>query len=81
MKPNPEPILKAAESLEAEPEDCVLIGDSLSDIEGAKAVGIPVIGYANKASKLESFSRAGANAVVTEMAAIAAAVRASYRNV
>lgn len=48
MKPNPEPILYAVRHLGAEPGRSLLVGDSLSDIEGAKLAGVPVIAYANR---------------------------------
>jgi HAD superfamily hydrolase (TIGR01509 family) len=71
MKPNPEPILHAVFDLGAESADCVLIGDSLTDIAGAQAAGVPVIGYANKPHKLEPFTDAKADAVVTSLSDIA----------
>jgi HAD superfamily hydrolase (TIGR01549 family) len=71
MKPNPEPILRAVKSLSASPVDCVLIGDSLADIHGAHAAGVPVIGYANRPEKVASFVEAGAKAIVTKMAEVA----------
>jgi len=74
MKPNPEPILRAAKSLNTAPADCVLIGDSLADIHGAHAAGLPVIGYANRDEKIDQFGEAGADVVVTKMADIACAL-------
>lgn len=71
MKPNPEPILRAVKSLNTSPDDCVLIGDSLADIHGAHAAGLPVIGYANRPGKVGLFTEAGADAIVTKMAEIA----------
>lgn len=71
MKPNPEPVLHAVFDLGAEPRDCVLIGDSLADIEGAKAAGVPVIGYANKPGKETAFAGAKADAIVTSLGDIA----------
>jgi beta-phosphoglucomutase-like phosphatase (HAD superfamily) len=70
MKPDPGPVLEAVRVLEAEPEDCVLVGDSLSDIEAARAAGVAVIGYANRAWKIGAF--AGADLVVTSMGVVAA---------
>lgn len=70
MKPNPEPILRAVKSLNASPDDCVVIGDSLADIHGAHAAGLPVIGYANRPEKVSLFIGAGAEVVVTQMADI-----------
>ncbi|MEU1883935.1 HAD-IA family hydrolase [Micromonospora rifamycinica] len=74
MKPNPEPIIRAVHAL-AEPSNrCVLIGDSLSDIEAAQAAGVRVIGYANRPGKLEVFQAAGADAVITNMSEMAGAI-------
>ena len=72
MKPNPAPILEAVRALGASAADCVLIGDSLSDIEGARAAGVRVIGYANRPWKVKAFG--SADAVVTSMADIASAL-------
>jgi HAD superfamily hydrolase (TIGR01509 family) len=71
MKPNPEPILRAAKSVGVAPADCVLIGDSLADILGAQAAGMPVIGYANRSEKVAQFTDARADVVITTMADIA----------
>ena len=74
MKPSSEPILRAAKSVDSSPADCVLIGDSLADIHGAQAAGLPVIGYANRPEKLDLFADAGADLIVTTMADIARAL-------
>lgn len=71
MKPNPEPIMQAVRALGEPPDRCVLVGDSLSDIEGARAAGVRVIGYANRAPKVEAFRSAGADVVITSMGSIA----------
>jgi len=39
-KPDPEPVLKALAAVDARPEDAVLIGDSIHDIESGRAAGI-----------------------------------------
>ncbi|RKN24188.1 HAD family phosphatase [Micromonospora musae] len=74
MKPNPEPILRAANALGVDPNLCLLLGDSLSDIEGAKASGTRVVGFANKSEKKPIFEQAGADAVVTSMKEVARAL-------
>lgn len=73
MKPNPEPILAAIKTLSASPVDCVLIGDSLADIDGAHAAGVAVVGYANRPEKVDRFANAGADLIVTSMAEAASA--------
>ncbi|MEU4676516.1 HAD family phosphatase [Micromonospora sp. NPDC023737] len=74
MKPNPAPVLQAVRVLGEEPDRCVLVGDSLSDIEGAHAAGVRAIGYANRQEKLQKFLAARADAVVTSMGEIAQAL-------
>ncbi|RNI02227.1 HAD family phosphatase [Micromonospora aurantiaca] len=71
MKPNPDPILQAVRAVGEPPSRCVLVGDSLSDIEGARAAGVRVVGYANRPPKVEAFSDAGADVVITSMGEIA----------
>ncbi|GLY79732.1 HAD family hydrolase [Actinoallomurus iriomotensis] len=68
LKPHPELINRAVRGLAANPAECVLIGDSLSDIEGARNAGTLSIGYANKPGKHERFTTAGADAIITDMA-------------
>ncbi len=60
MKPNPGPVLAALTALDVRPEECILIGDSTSDIEAAHAAGIAAIGYANKPGKAARLSHADA---------------------
>jgi HAD superfamily hydrolase (TIGR01662 family) len=67
LKPNPHLITRAVKELGADAAECVLIGDSLSDIEGAHNAGVLSIGYANKPGKLERFTTARADAVITSM--------------
>jgi HAD superfamily hydrolase (TIGR01509 family) len=71
MKPNPEPILQAVRTVGGRPSRCVLVGDSQSDIEGARAAGVQVIGYANRPAKVAAFWGLGADFVVTSMGEIA----------
>jgi phosphoglycolate phosphatase-like HAD superfamily hydrolase len=75
MKPNPEPVMNALNALAVQPQSSVLIGDSLADITAGQAAGVPVIGYANRLSKKERFANARADAVVTSMADVVAALR------
>ncbi|WP_433648999.1 HAD family hydrolase [Micromonospora zamorensis] len=74
MKPNPDPVLQAVHAFGESPSRCVLVGDSLSDIEAARAAGVPVVGYANRLGKAEAFRAAGADVVVTSMGAVAEAL-------
>jgi HAD superfamily hydrolase (TIGR01509 family) len=72
MKPHPGPVLDAVRALDPVPESCVLVGDSLSDIETAHAAGVIAIGYANKPWKVNAF--AAADIVITSMGEVADAL-------
>lgn len=75
MKPNPHPLITAAELLGVDVTLCALIGDSLTDIQAAHAVGSTAIGYANKDRKHQAFDQARAEAITDSMQAIADAIR------
>ncbi|WP_233564897.1 HAD family hydrolase [Micromonospora musae] len=64
-------MLAAIRELDAEPAECVLVGDSVSDIEAAHAAGVAAIGYANKPGKRERF--AAADVVIDSMAELVTA--------
>jgi len=60
MKPNPESVLRAVRQLNGRPGECVLVGDSVTDIEAARRAGVRSIGFANKPSKYLMLLEAGA---------------------
>ncbi|MBB4687401.1 HAD family hydrolase [Amycolatopsis jiangsuensis] len=73
LKPSPYLLNQAVRALAIPAERCVFVGDSLTDVEAAKAAGVRVIGYANKPGKRERFTRAEADAitdVLTELVAV-----------
>lgn len=71
MKPNPYLLMAAVEATGQQPEQSVLIGDSVTDVEAARAAGSASIGYANKPGKDELLRVAGADVIVTAMGEIA----------
>jgi len=44
-KPDPEPLLLAAQKLEAKPDECIYIGDVANDITAARAAGMKAVIY------------------------------------
>ncbi|WP_030760778.1 HAD family hydrolase [Streptomyces sp. NRRL F-2664] len=74
MKPAPHPLLAAAAALDVEPAATVLIGDSTTDVEAARAAGTRSIGFANKPQKHSTLADAGADVVVQSMEAVADAL-------
>ncbi|MER6517337.1 HAD family hydrolase [Streptomyces sp. NPDC001553] len=71
MKPSPHPLITAASAFGITPARTVLVGDSITDVEAARAAGARSIGYANKAHKQASLTNAGADVVVLGMQEIA----------
>jgi phosphoglycolate phosphatase len=76
LKPSPHFISQAITGLRASPAECVLIGDSATDIQAANRAGIASIGYANRPGKQTSLTAAGATAVVTSLADLVLPLRA-----
>ncbi|MGD9988685.1 HAD family hydrolase [Pseudonocardia sp.] len=79
MKPRPDLLLAAVSERGAEPTSCVMIGDSVSDIEAAKAAGVPSIGYANRPVKRARLEAAAPSFVMDSMYEIAVAARQGLR--
>ena len=76
LKPSPHLIIQAVDALNAEPGECTLVGDSVTDIQGARLAGIQSIGYANKPGEPGSLAAAGAGAVITSLADLVLRLRA-----
>ena len=73
LKPNPYLVNMAVRGRGTSPDRCVLVGDSSTDIEAARAAGVPVIAFANKPGKLERFRARRADAVITSLAELSVA--------
>jgi phosphoglycolate phosphatase len=74
LKPSPHLITRTIRTLDAQPADCALVGDSLTDIAAARLAGVASVGYANKPGKRHTLSDAGADVVIDDMRALAQAV-------
>ena len=83
LKPHPFLLERGLNAAGAERAGALFIGDSTTDIEAGRAVGIPRVGYANKPGKHERLSDAGADIVIDSMHDLAdalnqAAVRTAW---
>lgn len=67
LKPSPYLLREAIEALGTTPEHCVMVGDSIGDIEAAHAVPLPVIAYANKPGKRDRFAPYRPDAIIEYM--------------
>jgi phosphoglycolate phosphatase-like HAD superfamily hydrolase len=74
LKPSPAPLREPVAALAAEPPQCVLIGDSVTDVQAAHAAGTAAIGYANKPGKHARLMAQKPNVVIHAMSELSAAV-------
>lgn len=77
LKPNPHLVRCAIQRLPANPDECVLIGDSVTDITAARRAGTAVIAYANKPGKRQNFAPHRPDAIIEHMQAITHALRSA----
>jgi phosphoglycolate phosphatase len=75
MKPEPHTLYRALSVAATDARSAVLIGDSVTDVEVAKAAGVRSIGFATTAQRWEELGRAGADAVTSSIASLATHVR------
>jgi len=80
LKPSPHLIIRAVDALKAEPRECTLVGDSVTDVQAARLASVQSIGYANKPGKHERLSAAKAGAVINSLADLALRLRARVTN-
>jgi phosphoglycolate phosphatase len=73
MKPHPHTVARALEIVGGDTQDAVLIGDSVSDIEVARATGVRSIGYAKTRQRGIELRNAGADALTDDIATLAGA--------
>lgn len=67
LKPSPFLLLRAIDALGAAAHECVVIGDSTTDLQAAEAAGTGAIAYANKADKVARFLPFAPDAIVDHM--------------
>jgi phosphoglycolate phosphatase-like HAD superfamily hydrolase len=77
MKPHPALVMRALHLLNAGPDDAAMVGDSTTDIEVSRLVGMPSIGYAKSARRGVQLAKAGADAIITHMEALGEGVRSA----
>lgn len=74
MKPNPHLVDQALELLDQPARSCVLVGDSVTDIQVANARLVRSVGYAKTPRRGNELAGAGADALITHVGDLATAV-------
>lgn len=67
LKPDPHLLQQAVHARRAQPSECVLVGDSITDIQAARAAHTAVIAYANKPGKRARFAMLEPDVIITAM--------------
>jgi len=70
-KPWPDPILWSAQQMGVPPENCLMIGDTTVDIRAGLAASAQTVGVLSGFGDHRELSRAGANLIVENVAALA----------
>lgn len=73
MKPHPHTVERALRIVGTKPSAAVFVGDSLSDIDVARKVGVPAIGYAKTPQRGAELHDAGADAITDDIGSLALA--------
>jgi phosphoglycolate phosphatase len=75
MKPHPASVLRALDLLGRPAAECVMIGDSMTDIEVSRATGLRSIGYAKTPTRGHELHLAGAEAITDSITTVVGYVR------
>ncbi len=70
-KPFPDPVLWAAQQMNAPPENCLMIGDTVVDIKAGKAAGAQTVGVLCGFGQEDELHKAGADLILPETSLIA----------
>ena len=70
LKPSAHLLTLAIQQGARVPAECVLIGDSLTDVVAAHAAGTAVIAYANKPGKRDALGKLGPDAIIETLSEI-----------
>lgn len=76
-KPWPDPVLWCAARIGVLPENCLMIGDTTVDISAGKAAGTQSVGVLSGFGDQKELSRAGADLIVDDVAALTKILLAS----
>lgn len=79
LKPDPDCLNRALESLRAHPATSLMIGDTPSDLQAAQQAGVPFLGYARDDERAKRLYDAGAESVVDSLQPILDIVRTGGR--
>jgi HAD superfamily hydrolase (TIGR01509 family) len=74
LKPHPDSLRRALRSTATEPRRALMIGDTVADLDAARAAGVPFLGYAPDRARAIELNAAGARHVTTSLGKVLKAV-------
>ncbi|WP_020579116.1 HAD family hydrolase [Actinopolymorpha alba] len=74
LKPHPWAVEQAVQGLDVRADDCVLIGDSVADMQASRVAGVRAIGFSKGDFRGPALTEAGAEAVIDDMGTVEAAL-------
>jgi phosphoglycolate phosphatase len=74
-KPDPEPLLKTAERFQLPPNRCLMVGDSETDVQAARAAGTAIVCVPYGYRTCDRAEDLGADAVIASIADLSAYLR------
>ena len=74
MKPHPDQLLLCLEEMGVEPKQGLMVGDSVKDVQAAKAAGITMISIPSYFTKREAIVRAGPDVILENLGELPEAV-------
>ena len=66
-KPSPEALIKAVEALDVQMCDCVIVGDSVSDVRAGKAAGIWTVAVLSGLFSREELSKTSPDLIISDV--------------
>jgi HAD superfamily hydrolase (TIGR01549 family) len=76
-KPAPDPLIACAKKLELQPENCVYVGDTATDIKAGKEAGMRTVGVLTGFDDYESLNRENPDAIISSVQNLGTVVAAS----
>jgi len=74
MKPYPDQLLKCFEEMGVDPSRGMIVGDSVKDVQSAKAAGIPVVSIPSFFTNRGDIEKLGAEAVIDGLGELPSAI-------
>ncbi len=79
VKPDPDHLAQALKQMGVAPRRAVMIGDHITDIQGAEGLGVKTVGVLTQKTTRDEFEAAGADAVFDDVPSAVAAIIAARK--